>query len=380
MKRNCVALILAAALLALCAACTPTGQAPEDTSQENTAPAEYDFSGVTLDEYTETLTGFGGLPWGDVLPQETAAALATGQNENITLTTTEQFAGLTFQAQRIFSYTSVIPGLEENQRALILGQYARTGYLHPDDTEGSIALAVDNFDQVLAYLTELYGEPDSYALETDGREGEDLTAPLTAQQYTADGVYACSAHWIGLENGRVTARLADTNGLSLIITFAPSTETLASAGQTADLTLSGMDAPGLAADVAGFENALWGDSLETVLDGEDWEYLELQGESATFGGMPAKAYYDFRDGALWGGWYALNAGEDNETTLTRAVVDYLTGLYGEPDLPQTPGETNMIAWSNVAGQPKAGTIGPIVYTFDNGDVHVVFTAAPEYRN
>ena len=62
------------------------------------------------------------------------------------------------------------------------------------------------------------------------------------------------------------------------------------------------------------------------------------------------------------------------------VIAYLTGLYGEPDLPQTPGETNMIAWSNVAGQPKAGTIGPIVYTFDNGDVHVVFTAAPEYQN
>ena len=91
--------------------------------------------------------------------------------------------------------------------------------------------------------------------------------------------------------------------------------------------------------------------------------------------MPAKAYYDVRDGVLWGGWYALNAGEDNGLALTRVVADYLTGLYGEPDLPQTPGETNMIAWSNEAGQPKAGTSGPVVYTFDNGDVHVCFYAA-----
>lgn len=57
------------------------------------------------------------------------------------------------------------------------------------------------------------------------------------------------------------------------------------------------------------------------------------------------------------------------------MVDYLTELYGSPDIPQTPGETNMIAWSNEAGQPKAGTSGPVVYTFDNGDVHVCFYAA-----
>ena len=68
------------------------------------------------------------------------------------------------------------------------------------------------------------------------------------------------------------------------------------------------------------------------------------------------------------------------TALTQAVVDYLTELYGPPDDSQTPGETNMIAWSNAAGQPKAGTSGPVVYTFDNGDVHVCFYAAGDYQN
>ena len=375
MKRRILALTLAAALALICAACTPAGETPEDTTPAetgNTAPADHDFSGVVLDEYTETLTGFGGLPWGYVLPQETADALATEQNETIALTTVEEFAGLIFRMERIFSYTGSIPGLREGQRALTMGQYVETGFLSPDDPEGGTATAVAWFDQTLAYLTELYGQPDSYTLSGDD---EELTAPLTAEQYTAEGVTACTAAWTGLENGRVTLRLADSYGLSLTVTFAPSAETLRNAGQTADLALSGVDAPGLAADVAGFEDALWGDSLQSVLDGKDWEHMELRGESAAFGGMPAEAYYAFEDGALYAGYYVLNAGQGGGTALTQAVVDYLTELYGPPDDSQTPGETNMIAWSNAAGQPKAGTSGPVVYTFDNGDVHVCFYAA-----
>lgn len=258
MKRRILALTLAAALALICAACTPAGETPEDTTPAetgNTAPTEYDFSGAVLDEYTETLTGFGGLPYGYVLPQETADALATEQNETITLTTVEEFAGLTFRMERIFSYTGSIPGLGEGQRALTMGQYTMTGFLSPDDPEGGTATAVAWFDQTLAYLTELYGQPDSYTLSGDD---EELAAPLTAEQYTAEGVTACTAAWTGLENGQVTLRLADSYGLSLTVTFAPSAETLRNAGQTAGLTLSGMDAPGLAADVAGFEDALWG--------------------------------------------------------------------------------------------------------------------------
>ena len=375
MKRRILALTLAAALALICAACTPAGETPENTAPAetgNTAPADHDFSGAVLDEYTETLTGFGGLPWGYVLPQETADALATEQNETIALTTVEEFAGLTFRMERIFSYTGAIPGLGEGQRALTMGQYTMTGFLSPDDPEGGTATAVEWFDQTLAYLTGLYGQPDSYTLSGDD---EELAAPLTAEQYTAEGVTACTAAWTGLENGQVTLRLADSYGLSLTVTFAPGAEALRNAGQTADLTLSGMDAPGLAADVAGFEDALWGDSLQSVLNGADWEHMELRGESAAFGGMPAEAYYAFEDSALYAGYYVLNAGEGNESALTQAVVDYLTELYGPPDIPQTPGETNMIAWSDAAGQPKAGTSGPVVYTFDNGDVHVCFYAA-----
>ncbi len=347
---------------------------------EQSAPsAEYDFTGETLDEYTKDLTGFGGLPWGYVLPQETVDALATGQNETIALTTVERFAGLTFHMERIFSYTSGIPGLEEDQRALVMGQYVMQGFLTPDDVEEGTAMAVERFNQTAAYLTQLYGQPDSYTLGKDGGAPEALTAPLTAEQYGAQGAGDGWMSWDSLENGRVTLQLADSYGLSLTVTFTPNAEPLADAGRTA-ITLEGVDAPGLAADVAGFEYALWGDSLQSVLNGEDWEYTELQGESTTFGGMPAKAYYTFQDGRLAAGWYALNAGKGNEAALTRAVVDYLAGLYGEPEFSQTPGEPQMIAWSNAEGRPKAGTAGPVVYTFDNGDVHVVFTAASAYRS
>lgn len=348
-------------------------------AEQSELPTEYDFSGETLDEYTKNLTGFGGLPWGYVLPQETADALATEQNETIALTTVEKFAGLTFHMERIFNYTAGIPGLEEDQRALTMGQYTATGFLTADDVEGRTAMAVDWFNQTAAYLTELYGQPTSCTLGKEGGESEELTTPLTAEQYTAEGTGDGWMSWDELENGRVTLRLADANGLSLTVTFTPNAEILEGVDQTG-IALTGVDAPGLAADVAGFEDALWGDSFQSVLNGEDWEYTELQGEGAIFGGMPARAYYTFQDGRLVAGWYSLNAGKGNEGSLTRAVVDYLTELYGEPEFSQTPGEPRMIAWSNAEGHPKAGTLGPVVYTFDNGDVHVAFTAASEYRS
>ena len=122
-----------------------------------------------------------------------------------------------------------------------------------------------------------------------------------------------------------------------------------------------------------------GDSLQSVLDGKDWEHMELRGESAAFGGMPATAGYGFNDtGELTGGYYILNAGAGNETALTQA--DYLTELYGPPDDSQTPGEPKLISWSDVAGQPKAGTLGPNVYTYTNGMVVVTFSAIADGQN
>lgn len=96
-----------------------------------------------------------------------------------------------------------------------------------------------------------------------------------------------------------------------------------------EIVLQGVDAPGMALDVAGFEDSLWGDSIEEILEGEDLSGWTLVNEHTTFGGVNCKAYYTFRDGGLAGGYYSIKFGEYGPEGF-RAVLDYLTELYGEP--------------------------------------------------
>ena len=338
MKRRMLSLALAAALGLLCAACAPAGQgaetgAPEDLPAESTAQAEYDFNGETLDEYTESLTGFEGLPWGYVLPQETSDALNTGENETISLTTMEQFAGLTFRAERIFSDASGIPGLEKGQKALTMGQYTRTGYLRPDDPEGRTAAAVADFNQTLAYLTQLYGSPASCTLSrADGESLEELTAPLTAEQYGAEGTGSCTAVWSGLENGRIMLRLDAAYGLSLMVTFTPDIAVLQGTGRTEESSAEGGVPVELTSEACpGFGGLNWGASGGELFPGGT--VPEPATKEFQLNGWPCTAYYSFdEDGRLWSGYYLFQQESADDTIrVYREVVQAMTGAYGAPD-------------------------------------------------
>ena len=80
--------------------------------------------------------------------------------------------------------------------------------------------AAADFNQVTAYLTELYGEPTTYVLSfDDGSAPEDLTAPLSAAQFGAEGVDGCAAYWHELEGAAISVRLEDSYGGALFVTF-----------------------------------------------------------------------------------------------------------------------------------------------------------------
>ncbi len=155
---------------------------------------------------------------------------------------------------------------------------------------------------------------------------------------------------------------------------------------TLDISFTGPGAPGMAADAAGFENSLWGDSMETVLGKEGLNSWLLVNEQADFSGIPCKAYYAFAGDRLAGGYYSLTVGVEHGGELLRAVIAYLTELYGEPES-LYDGNNQPVAdpalafddglgtanWSAAPGDPIAGTIGPIVYGLGGGVVNVSFT-------
>ena len=215
------------ALLLLCAGCGPaggegenTGAPPEETgAQESPAPespapaepVEYDFSDVTLDEQTRALTGFEGLPWGYALPPQLLADLPEMPVVSI-MNGNARFAGLSMMA-----YYSFQRGQEGGEPTLRIGEYVRQGYSSQEDW---MEQAAADFNQVTAYLTELYGEPTTYVLSfDDGSAPEDLTAPLSAAQFGAEGVDGCVAYWHELEGAAISVRLEDSYGGALFVTF-----------------------------------------------------------------------------------------------------------------------------------------------------------------
>ena len=227
-RRRGVLAALLLALLVLCAACGPaqgeTGSSapsdpgetasapPEETVPAPAEPVEYDFSGVVLDEQTGALTGFEGLPWGYALPAELTEDLPEMLVVSIA-NGNAQFAGLNMMATYSFQQSR-----EGEGKVLQMGEYLRQGY--GNTAEDWMEQAAADFNQVIAYLTGLYGGPTTYALTfDDGREPETLTAPLSAAQFGAEGVDGCAAYWHELEGTAISVRLEDSYGGALFVDF-----------------------------------------------------------------------------------------------------------------------------------------------------------------
>ena len=166
---------------------------------------------MTLDEQTRALTGFEGLPWGYALPPQLLADLPEMPVVSI-MNGNARFAGLNMMA-----YYSFQRGQEGGEPTLRIGEYVRQGYSSQEDW---MEQAAADFNQVTAYLTELYGEPTTYVLSfDDGSAPEDLTAPLSAAQFGTEGVDGCAAYWHELEGAAISVRLEDSYGGALFVTF-----------------------------------------------------------------------------------------------------------------------------------------------------------------
>lgn len=159
-----------------------------------------------------------------------------------------------------------------------------------------------------------------------------------------------------------------------------------------DIVLQGVGAPGMALDVAGFEYSLWGDSMEDVLEGEDPSNWTLVNNNATFGGIPCQAYYSFRGERLIAGHYSISFGADGPEGF-RAVLTYLTELYGEADfLYDEQGEAvadpdtgfadglGQVSWYGTSSERlKADTIVTL-WGLENGVVNVAFVESGYREN
>lgn len=218
MKHRLTALALLA-ILTLCS-CT-TGSVQGETStppSPSGTPVEYDFSEVEVDEHTASLTGFQGLPWGYQLPRELVAD--TGSAQLVTLRNSGiSFAGLDFQAEYLFSYTQSIPDLTPEDRVLTVGQFVRQGYAHLNGQPVGTESAVSDFNQVMAYLTQLFGQPTQYVLSHNGSSSDDLTSPLTAAQFSGEDVTGAQVFWNDLDGAAVSLRLSSSYGGMLSVVF-----------------------------------------------------------------------------------------------------------------------------------------------------------------
>ena len=365
MKRRFLTLILAAALLALCAACTPSGEAPEETGpaetgpvqteepEQSAPPAEYDFTDVTLDEYTETLTGFEGLPWGYVLPRELADDLG-GRSTVTLMDQTASFAGLSVIACHLFQE-------EEGGMTLLSGQFSRLGYRSAaewtpqrEEAEDWPVRAAADFNQMLAYLTRLYGEPTSCALSPGGSGDAALTGPVTAQQLTAEGVTGCSAFWKELDGGTVSLVLGSGYGGMITVSF------MAKPADTQTVTLT-------SGACTGFGGLAWGDSYEDLFPGD--EVPEDARRDCQLDGWPCAAVYSFDEsGLLWWGQYEFRPSQADVPAVLRAALAAMTEAYGEPLAMYTPVDGQQVPAPTV-DDVEAGAADFCIYTWgglDNG--------------
>lgn len=355
MKRRILVLILTVALLALCAACGPAGGPSENTAPAETgsdAPAEYDFTGVTLDEYTETLTGFEGLPWGYVLPRELVDDLS-GPSTATLMDQTASFAGLSVIACHLFQEA-------EGDMILLSGQFSRPGYRSAaewtpqrEEVEDWPVRAAADFNQMLAYLTQLYGEPTSCSMSLSGSGDAVLTGPVTAQQLTAEGVTGCSAFWKELDGGTVSLVLGSGYGGMITVSF------MAKPADTQTVTLT----PGAC---TGFGGLAWGDSYEDLFPGD--EVPEDARRDYQLDSWPCTAVYTFdENGLLWAGQYEFRPSQADIPAVLRAALAAMTEAYGEPPTPYTLAEPGELVLAPTVDDVEAGVADFCIYTWGGLD-------------
>ena len=344
MRRRFLALAVAAALTLLCAACTPSGQAPVST-----APA------VTLGE--GSCGSFGGLAWGasyqELFPGEEVPS----------------------PAQREFQLDGwpCVANYEFDEDGLLwLGQYE----FRPSQADVPAVLRA-----ALEAMTEAYGEPQPAYTTTD--DWETVPAP-TVEDVEAGTADFCLYIWDGLDDGgvsHVNASLQLQGGVVYLGMYqSPVREST-----TPAVTLG-------EGSCGSFGGLAWGASYQELFPGE--EIPSPAQREFQLDGWPCVANYEFdEDGLLWSGHYIFSPEEEDIPAVYRAALAAMTAAYGEPDELYTPvdgermpvptiddvetgrAETCMDLWGNL-DDGQGGRVHAGLQIVNSGEIYLFAYQAP----
>lgn len=220
MKRKLMAVMLAAALAGLLMACGGgTADAPEtpdraagtgNTLQDRVWPEPKAVDLTGLEPLPDPAAGgFSASAWGDTLDQ------VVEQEENVRLVSySAQMAGLAWRADFLFKAD------EAGEMRLFCGGYTRDNTLNLYDPEASMAQCIDEFNLVLAYLSETYGAPGQCYLSLGGSDSGEFDT-LSLELFMANNATEADAAWYAeTESGQVLlATLELTDEGRLTVTF-----------------------------------------------------------------------------------------------------------------------------------------------------------------
>lgn len=144
---------------------------PLDASPPTPAEQVYNFSGIETPPGFAEMAGFENCQWGDtienVLKKESENGKSAGTLRLVDYSAS--VAGLRFSAEFLFHSD------ETTGTKLVSGAYYRDMYIDAFDPLSGMKQAIDDYNLVLAYLTQLYGAPWQSFLDIDGSSHVDVT-------------------------------------------------------------------------------------------------------------------------------------------------------------------------------------------------------------
>ncbi len=217
MKRKLLAFMLAAALAGSLMACgvgtTDVSETPDRAAGTNGTlqdrvwpePKAVDLTGLEpLPDPAEG--GFSASAWGDTLDQ------VADQEENVRLVSySAKMAGLAWRADFLFKAD------ETGEMRLFCGGYTRDNTLNLYDPTAGMTQCIDEFNLVLAYLSETYGAPGQCYLSLGGSDSGEFDT-LSLELFMANNATEADAAWYAeTESGQdllATLELTDEGRLT----------------------------------------------------------------------------------------------------------------------------------------------------------------------
>ncbi len=217
MKKKILAAMMATTLAGLLMACgggtadvpeTPDGATgTNDTVQDKVWPEPKTVDLTGLEALPDSAAGsFSASSWGDTLDQ------VLDQEKGVRLVSySAQMAGLAWRADFLFKAD------ENGEQRLFCGGYTRDNTLNLYDPEAGMTQCIDEFNLVLEYLSETYGQPGQCYLSLGGADSVEFDTLSLELFMTNEATEADAAWYAETESGQsllTTLELTDEGRLT----------------------------------------------------------------------------------------------------------------------------------------------------------------------